>query len=63
MFNEVLLIVSIVYVSFLFGMEAYSVKHGIPTISARVQALGRSAGIVVVATCLLAGILLDHFFG
>lgn len=47
---------------FLAALEAFTVWRGIPTISARVQALGRSATIVVIWVMFAVGYLACHFF-
>ena len=47
---------------FLFAVEAFTVWRGIPTISARVQALGRNALIVVIWAMFAVGYLSCHFF-
>ena len=47
---------------FLTGVEAAMVVTGKPTISARIQALGRSASIVVIWAMFVAGYLASHFF-
>lgn len=51
------------FVIFLFVIEAYTAAKGVPTISERVQRLGRSAPLVAVIVSFLAGVLLQHFFG
>lgn len=47
----------------LFIIEAYTVATGQPTISERIQALGRSAPLVVVVVSTFVGMMLVHFFG
>lgn len=52
-----------VFVIGLFVVEAYTAARGIPTISERIQSMGRSAPLVVVVASFIAGVLLQHFFG
>ena len=59
----VLFVVALAFAIFLFAVEAYCVATGKPTISARIQALGRSAPLVAVVVSCLAGMALIHFFG
>ena len=60
--NLVLLIWLVGSLLFLLAVEAFTVWRGIPTISARVQALGRSAMIVVIWVMFAVGYLACHFF-
>ena len=50
------------FVVALFVIEAYTAARHIPTISERIQSMGRSAPLVVVVASFLAGALLVHFF-
>ena len=45
------------------GIEAWAAMTNRPSISERIQGMGRAAPIVVIVVCVAAGILLDHFFG
>lgn len=47
---------------FLGLVEAICVRLGLPTISERVQQLGRKAVIIVIWASFACGFLLDHFF-
>ena len=58
-----LFVVSLAFALFLLGVEAYCVATGKPTISERIQHVGRSAPLVAVIASFLAGGLLIHFFG
>ena len=58
-----LFVVALAFAIFLFAVEAYCVATGKPTISARIQALGRSAPLVIVIASFFAGAALIHFFG
>ena len=60
--NLVLLIWAVGSLLFLLAVEAFTVWKGIPTISARVQSLGRQATIVVIWAMFLLGYLSCHFF-
>ena len=51
------------FVAFLFVMEFYAATHDVPTISERIQRMGRSAPLISVIVSFLAGALLIHFFG
>lgn len=59
----VLFVGFLVVAVFLFAVEAYTVMTHQPTISERIQALGRSAPLVAVVVSCLAGMALIHFFG
>lgn len=48
--------------AFLAAVETATVALGVPTISERVQTLGRKAVIVVIWASFACGFLLDHFF-
>ena len=61
--NIVLPLFVAAFVFGLFVIEGYTVATGKPTISERIQWLGRSAPLVVIIAAFLAGVLLDHFFG
>lgn len=61
--NLVLLALAIGVTVVLLGIEAYTVMNGKPTISARIQALGRSAPLVIILCSFFAGLFLQHFFG
>ena len=61
--NIVLLVATLAWIGSLVGIEAYTAAKGIPTISERLQKLGRAVPLVVVATCTIVGMLLVHFFG
>ena len=61
--NLLLFVAFLVVAVFLFGVEAWCVATGRPTISERIQRLGRSAPLVAVIVCTLVGMLLVHFFG
>lgn len=61
--NIALLVVTLLWVGSLTGIEAYTAAKGIPTISERLQRLGRAVPLVVVTVCTLVGMLLVHFFG
>jgi hypothetical protein len=58
----VLLLGTAAWVAMLIGVEAYTAMNGLPTISARIQALGASAQIVVILTSVVVGYLLAHFW-
>ncbi len=60
--NALLVSVLVAFVLFLGAIEGYTAVKGIPTISERLQSLGRSAPIVVVIVCTLLGVLLGHFW-
>lgn len=62
MSNIVLFAVALAFALFLFAFEAWTVATGRMTISERIQRLGRSAPLVVVVVCTLAGGLMVHFF-
>lgn len=62
-FDIVLWGVVALFVLFLFAMEFYAATHRIPTISERLQGMGRSAPLIAVVVSFLAGALLVHFFG
>lgn len=61
--NIVLALLIGAFIVALFVIEAYTVAMDKPTISERIQAMGRSAPLVVVIVAFLAGALLIHFFG
>lgn len=61
-FNLALTVVVIGFIVLLLAMEVYTAVKGIPTISERIQALGRSAPLVTVISAFVAGMLLTHFF-
>lgn len=61
--NIVLLVATLLWIGTLTAIEAYTAAKGIPTISERLQRLGRAVPLVVVTTCTLVGMLLIHFFG
>lgn len=48
---------------FLFAVEAACVVLRVPTISERLQSLGRSAPLVGIVVAWLTGAALIHFFG
>jgi hypothetical protein len=48
---------------FLVAVEVLDVLLGRPTISEDLQALNDAAPVFGISICVLAGILLDHFFG
>ncbi len=58
-----LFLVSLAFAVFLLAVEAYCVATGQPTISERIQRVGRSAPLVAVIASFLAGAALIHFFG
>ena len=60
--NIVLLVATLAWIGSLVGIEAYTAAKGIPTISERLQRLGRAVPLVVVTVCTLVGMLLVHFF-
>ena len=62
-FDVVLWGVVAAFVLFLFAMEFYAATHKLPTISERIQGMGRSAPLISVVVSFLAGGLLVHFFG
>ena len=61
--NLALVLGSAAWIIFLFAVEAYTAMKGIPTISERMTALGRSAPIVIMVTLYVLGVLADHFWG
>jgi hypothetical protein len=61
--NGLLTVVLIAFILALTAIEAYCVRRGIPTISERLQRLGRSTPLVTVLVCLVLGALAIHFFG
>ena len=61
--NETLLAWFVGSAVFLIAVEAYCVKTAKPTISERIQALGRSAPLVAVIVSCFVGMMLIHFFG
>lgn len=63
MSNLILVGATVVFSLFLLGYETWAVAVGQPTISERIQRLGRSAPLVVVIVCTLTGMALIHFFG
>ena len=60
--NVILLVWALGSLLFLAAVEAFTVWRGIPTISARMQALGRNATIVVIWVMFILGYLSCHFF-
>lgn len=60
--NEVLLVGLALFIGFLFVIEWYTAKHGIPTISERVQALHRSFPAIGFIAGVIAGWFGAHFF-
>lgn len=58
-----LLISTAAWVLILGGIESWAAITNRPSISERIQGMGRAAPIVVIVVCTAAGILLDHFFG
>ena len=60
--NIVLLLWLVGSLLFLAAVEAFTVWRGIPTISARMQQLGRSATIVVIWVMFAVGYLACHFW-
>jgi hypothetical protein len=60
--NGVLLLVTAAWVVFLFVFEAWAVKTGHQTISARVRSVGRGATIVIVISMFVLGYLAAHFW-
>lgn len=61
--NVALLVATLLWVGTLTGIEAYTAATGRPTISERLQRLGRAVPLVVVTVCTVVGMLLVHFFG
>lgn len=61
--NVILLVATLAWIGTLTGVEAYTAAKGIPTISERLQRLGRAVPLVVVTVCTLVGMLLVHFWG
>ena len=47
----------------LAGIETFAAIEHKPSISERIQGMGKAAPIVIIVVCVAAGILLDHFFG
>lgn len=62
-FGWVLLIWFLGSTLLLGGIEAAAAIAHRPSISERIQGMGRAAPIVVIVVCTAVGILLDHFFG
>ena len=60
--NVALFVLIGAFIVALFVIEAYTAAKRIPTISERIQSMGRSAPLVVVVASFLAGALLVHFF-
>lgn len=60
--NVVLVVVFVAFIIALLAIESYTVAKGIPTISERIQKMGRSAPLVAVIVSFLMGALLVHFF-
>ena len=62
-FNIALVVVSALWLAFLFAAEAYTqVKH-IPSISERLTSAGRTAPIIFIIAIYVLGVLTDHFWG
>lgn len=61
--NIALLVATLLWIGVLTGIEAYTAAKGLPTISERLQKLGRAVPLVVVTVCTLVGMLLVHFWG
>jgi hypothetical protein len=61
--NVILTVVFVAFLVALLVIEAYTAAKHIPTISERLQRLGRSVPLVTVIVCALIGMLLVHFFG
>jgi hypothetical protein len=61
--NIVLVVVFVAFIIALLAIEAYTVAKGLPTISERIQRMGRSAPLVAVIVSCIIGMLLIHFFG
>lgn len=60
--NLLLVVAFVIVAVFLFAVEAFAVATGRPTISERIQRLGRSAPLVVVVVSVAVGGALVHFF-
>ena len=61
--NAILAGLFVGFILTLTAVEAYTAANGLPTISERLQNLGRSVPLVTVIVSSLIGMLLVHFFG
>lgn len=61
--NALLVIGFVAFILFLLVVEAYTAVKGLPTISERLQRVGKTAPLVTVVVCTLTGMLVIHFFG